>query len=64
MHEQVTVVLVHGGKNLPSRKFDRVPMQGEIILYHSDKDDFNFFYVAEVNWREDGSAALLLSKNK
>ena len=61
MVNQVEVVLVYKGENLPSRKFDRVPMKGETII--EGRMD-NFYYVKEVFWREDGSASLLLGDDK
>ena len=52
------VVIVYKGTNLPNRKFDRVPMKGEVII--EGQMDM-FYFVKEVYWREDGTASLLLS---
>jgi hypothetical protein len=61
MNMQYECVLVFGGKNLPNRKFDRIPIRGEVIIFGRIDD---FYYVKEVYWREDGSAALALSKEQ
>ena len=57
MNNQIPVILVYKGKNLPCRKFDRVPMAGEVIVEGNAE---RFLYVKEVFWREDGTASLLL----
>jgi hypothetical protein len=49
--------LVKNGSIIENRQIDRVPIKGEYVWRDDDRE---LFVVAEVFWRTDGKASILL----